>query len=207
MNDFRVISFYTVDTPYEEVMNTYLLPSLKKFDIPYKIAAIKSEGDWVRNVALKPELIAKELHESPENLVFLDADCVLRRYPQLLHEIPLEFDLGLFYLSWKKWYRRLDTDYEELVSSCMFLRNNEAVRDLVDEWAKRAKETRVWEQKVLEDLLKERDMNVFKFPDGFNYIGTLPDGSAPYWENRVSDPVIEQIQISRKLKNPGRNNG
>ena len=201
MCEFRVISFYTVNTPYEQVMNKYLVPSLKRHPkLEYDIIPVEPVGNWTRNVALKPTVIAQELAKDPRDLVWLDADCIVKRYPQLLHEIPEESDLGLFYLDWEKWYRKKGSSRIELVSSCMFLRNTEKVRDLVDEWAKRALESHEWEQKVLQELLEEREMSIFTFPEGFNYINTLPTGKAPYPENVVEDPYIVQIQISRDLK-------
>ena len=44
INTFIIVSFVTIDTPYEAVLDKYLLPSLNKFCIKHYIAKIENKG-------------------------------------------------------------------------------------------------------------------------------------------------------------------
>lgn len=201
MGNFLIGSFYTKNTPYEIYIQDYLLASCKKFNLDYHVVGIESLGSWTRNVAEKPGIILKILEESQDkkDVVFLDADSTIEQELIVFNNIDKDIDLALHYLDWNAWYPwQKGSDVKELLSGTLFLRNNERVKSLVEEWHKRAITSTVWEQKILEQLLKERpDIKVFDLPIEYCYIKTLPNGQEPIVKVQ---PVILHHQKSREAK-------
>lgn len=205
-NKFTIGTFYTIDTPYEQVFKDYLLPSVMnlfyEYEVKWKVSAIENKGSWNKNVAQKPLVILKMLEEmnniynNDKALVFLDADSSVDKYPRLFNEIPNDVDIALHYLDWATWYQN-GINRKELLTGTMFFRNNQKVRDLVKEWYEQALKTDVWEQQVLERLLPKTDLVVYELPVEYCYIKSMPNGSAPHVK---CEPVISHNQVSRKLK-------
>ena len=199
MGNFLIGSFYTQHTLYEEVIEHYLIPSCKRFSLDYHIVATPNRGSWGRNVAEKPSVILQILTslEEKKNLVFLDADATIEKDLKLFNEIPEEYDIAVHHLDWNTWYQN-GSNVKELLSGTLFFRNNERVKNLINQWHCRAVGTQQWEQKVLEQLLKERtDIKVFELPIEYCYIKTLPTGQEPFVK---CDPVIVHHQVSRQMK-------
>lgn len=197
---FKVYAFCTVGTPYEGVMDFYLLNSLKKFDdIRFEVLKTPSLGSWQKNTSLKPKLILDWMEKSKEgDLVILDADAEILSYPKLFDEIPAEYDMACHYLDWETWYNN-NSGRKELLSGTLFLRNTEKVRDMVKVWAYLSQIGEKWEQKVLENLLETdfKEIKVYPLPLEYCYITELPGGKQP----RVKcDPVIVHHQVSRLYK-------
>ena len=199
MNRFTVLAFYTEQTPYEQVMQDYLLPSLKKFELPHIIKKVKNQGSWHKNTCLKPYLIEEAFKETKEDtLVMLDADTTVEAYPTLFNEIPEEFDIAVHYLDWDSWYLQKE-HISELMSCTLFIRNNERTKKLLKNWKERLKKETKFEQLVLQDVIKEQtDIKVYELPLEYCYITSMPDGSQPNVVCKA--PIICQHQISRQLK-------
>ena len=66
-NKVIYISYYTVNTPYEKEVRKYLLPSLKKFNLPYDVQGVKDLGSWHNNTGFKSTYILQMLqkHKCP----------------------------------------------------------------------------------------------------------------------------------------------
>ena len=60
------ISYFTQATVYEKVMNEFLLPSLKKWNLKYDIQGVKNERSWWLNTALKPKFILSSIRLNVE---------------------------------------------------------------------------------------------------------------------------------------------
>jgi len=190
------ISYYTKNTPYEQVIKDYLEPSLKKWNLKYDIQGIESTGNWLSNVTLKPKFILDMLNKHKEDVIFLDADATIEQLPKLFKEIPKEYDIAVHYLDWKTWYGK--GNKKELLSGTVLLRNNEKVKSLCKEWYNIAKLGTRWEQTVLADILKNRpDINIYKLPLSYCYIKSRPHGKQPLV---LLNPVILHHQMSRKYK-------
>ena len=203
MKDFIVVSFYTSGF-YEEIMNTYLLSSIKQFDLPYCIKKVNSKKSWSANTNLKPKFCLDIINEFPNKTIFwLDADCKIIKEPTLFYELAnSDYDLGVYYLEWSKWfyYRKNKNNVFELVSNIIMFKNTPIVKKVFREWLLGAAEKPyIWEQKHLEKAVSKYkdELKLFVFPDGYSYMVKLPNGEPPKVN---ADPVILQYQISRKVK-------
>ena len=96
MRPFTIYSFYTEESPYQEITNKYLIASINKLEkrIPLEIIRAQNFHHWGKNVAQKPFIILQLLDEGKDNIVFVDADATIEQYPQLFHDIPEEYDIA-----------------------------------------------------------------------------------------------------------------
>lgn len=198
MHQIKIISFFTLDTPYEKVMYDYLFPTIKKFGLDWYITGIHNEHSWGKNTSSKPAFILDALKNNfhKSRLIFLDADATIEQYPQLFKDIPEEYDVACHYLDWSTWYR--NGEKKELLTGTLYLRDSKAVRELVKEWDKRARASTKWEQDIFQTLLLERpEIKVYQLPLEYCYIKTLPNGSEPFVK---CNPVILHHQMSRQFK-------
>ena len=182
-----VTSFYTKNTGYEQVMNERLLPSLEKFKLKHKIFALNNLGSWNLNIYQKALVLKKMLEEYSENIVWLDADAVVQRYPDKFDTLKADFACHFRF------------DGIKLSSGTMFFRNTEKIKSLINQWIDEIKHHSNYgdetEQLILQNLLKKRgDILVENLPLSYSMIfDARPD-------QRVEEPVIEHFQASRKLK-------
>ena len=206
MNKFIIGTFYTKETPYEDVFNKFFLQSVMqsalKDNIEWKVVAVDNQGSWIKNVAQKPKVILEILNTMLEvgdtrALVFLDADSTIENFPILFNELSENVDVALHYLDWQSWYRN-GINRKELLTGTMFFRNNERVRDLVQEWYDQAIKTDLWEQQVLEKIIIRKNLTIYEIPVEYCYIKTLPNGNKPHVI--CDNPVIVHHQVSRTLK-------
>ena len=184
------VSFYTRDSGYEEEIKK-LIECYKRFDLPYIIEAVDSRYSWQANCKIKAEVIKRQLKENPTKaVVYLDADSVIHKYPSLFFEI--KEDIGVNYRDWN-----IGEQFPspQLNGAVLFFNNTLKAREVVDEWIKRnAEDIERWDQKFLKEVLDERkDVSVYRLPLEYCKIFDTD-------KKRVSDPVIEQYQASRKYK-------
>lgn len=199
IDNFIITGFYTEKTPYKEVMEEFLIPSIKKFHLKSYIEALPNKGSWLLNVAQKPQSILRCMIENPSSdIVSLDADAQIMEYPSLFANIPEEYDIACHILDWNTWYLN-KSDVKELLSGTLFIRNNQKMKEVVSEWGLKATKSCEWEQKVLAEVIKERqDVKVYELPLSYCYINSLPNGQIP--NIIIENPVIVHNQVSRRLK-------
>ena len=203
MNNVHIGSFYTADTPYEEVIKQYLIPSCEKLNIIPNIVTMPNEGTWLKNVAEKPRAISTLLQKcckkSDDILMFLDADSTLESYPVEIATLPEEYELGFHTLNWNQWYGYNHVPgVKELLSGTMIFRNTANVQALCQEWYEAAKTTDIWEQKVLAQVLpKYSQINIYHLGIEYCYMTTLPDGRQPIVQ---CQPIVKHYQKSREYK-------
>lgn len=198
---FTIVSWYTIDTPYKEILDTHLLPTLIKFDLPHKIYPMEASKNWVQNTNLKSLVIEKALEEIDSDILVLDADCKINSYPTLLDEIPMEFDAGFFYLDWMKWYQK-GTAKNELCSGTLFFRNRPKIKKLVLDWKELTIKNngKLVDQRFLELALKVNPgIKIFELPVSYCWINSMPDGTEPL-AKRPEPVIIEHYQASRTLR-------
>lgn len=201
---FTIVSWYTLNTVYEEIINNNLLPSLDKLNLISKIYAVPSTGNWIKNTRLKSQITKRALEEINNDIVILDADCKVHEYPNLFDNIPLEYDIGCFYLDWKSWYRH-SINKKELCSGTLFFRNTETTKKLIDRWIFYCSRNQYNDQQNLEVALKDiPEIKIYRLPVEYCWISTLPSGAKPFYP-RPKNIIIEHFQASRKImKNQGR---
>jgi len=201
MNKFIIGSFYTKDTPYKNVYDEYLKQSVNKWDLDILCSEVHNQGSWYKNVAEKPQVILNMLEQlkdlQKDSLVFLDADATIERYPQLLYDIPEEYDIAMHYLNWETWYGYRGDKTRELLTGTMFFRPRKVVIDLCEEWYEKARKTNTWEQKILADIIEKYDIKIYKLPVEYCYVVSRPQGQEPLVK---CEPVILHHQKSREYK-------
>lgn len=197
MQTFTVGVFATDKTPYVDIAEKNIIKSLKTLNIGYHFAIVPNLGSWQKNTSFKPSFAYAMLEAYDNNVVLLDADCEVKKYPELFDNIPEQYDVAAYTLSMKEWYRN-GTIGTELLSGTLFLRNNEKVRELVGLWITNCQKEKIWEQKVLQKAILELNIQVYPLPVSYCYIATLPNGNPPYVE--CKDPYIVHYQASREYK-------
>ena len=199
-NKWRIGTFFTVDTPYQQVYYDYLEKSCKKFNIQPWFMITENYHSWYRNVAEKPKAILNMLNENEKDvcLVFLDADATIEQHPTLFDEIPEEYDIAYHTLNWNEWYGyKAQRPVMELLTGTMFFRNNNKVKKLCQEWYEKAIETNTWEQKVLQKIIKNHNLKIYDLPLEYCYMKSRPRNQEPLVK---LDPIILHHQVSRELK-------
>ena len=200
MQPFTIISYFTPG-PYEEAAHNYLMPSVQKLNLNSDIRRVDSRGSWNANTSYKSEFVLSMLEIHKSNVVFLDCDAIINSYPQLFHGIPEEYNIAAHTLDRNLWYNReyLNTRYE-LLTGTAFFRYSEKTLEIVKKWVDECKRTpQIWEQKILENIIKNDCVNIFPLPLSYCYIFSLPDNSPPIV--KCENPIIVHMQKSRELRN------
>ena len=83
------VSFYTNDY-YKEQMKILNL-SCKKFEIPLVITEVEDKGSWVKNCAFKSYYIYEMLMTLKTDVLWLDSDSCIMKYPELFDHIKEDF--------------------------------------------------------------------------------------------------------------------
>ena len=199
------VSYYTKNTVYKKVMNKYLLPSLKRWNLKHDIEAIADKGSWQLNTHFKAQFCKKMLLKHKQPIVFLDADASIENYPMLLGIIELyspDIDIALHYLDWFLFWRKKSGEKKrEALSGTLYLNYNKKVLQFLDEWIKENNRTTVWEQKNMQWVLRswKKKLKIYKLPPEYCCI-ILPNEKIPYYYLKEK-PIILHHQVSRKYKN------
>lgn len=188
------ISYYTKDTIYQEAINKYLIPSLLKLELKHYIYEIETLGDWKSNAIQKPLILKQALERFPDNdIIWQDADSEILKEPDLLFNIPEEYDIAVHYLNWKAHYGK---DGGELLDGTVLWRNNEKVRVFIEKLIKSSTEKGIDHQKIMTKMIEnDKEIKVFPLPRTYSYIATQPNGNKPTIE--IENPIIIHHQLSR----------
>jgi len=198
MQSFIVCCFATIDTPYEEIAESHLLPSLQKLNIEYNYTKIENLGNWNRNTGFKPSFALQmlDIHKD-RNIVLLDVDARVEKYPEIFDTIPDKYNIAAHILDQNLWFQRKNTK-KELLSGSLFIRNNERSKYLVNEWIEECRRSREWEQRSLSAILALNNERIYELPLSYCYMDTLPDGRQPHI--KVDEVIIRHFQASRICK-------
>ena len=202
MNKLRFISSFTVGTIYEDIVQN-LLADFVNYQLPYYIFPVSDLGEWKINSRQRPLYIKEAMKKFPgENLLWIDADARILKYPELLFHIPDSCHLGVNYMRWDEHYGRAsDVDKVEILDGTSYYRNTPDMIPFMDEWIARAVTAGKNHRMVLKSMIDERieeHLNIFLLPRAYCYVTTRPDGSKPAIP--LQDPVIAHYQASRQAK-------
>ena len=189
------ISYATKNTPYVKVAEDYLIPTLKKFNLPYDIAYPENKHSWQANTHMKATIIKQMLLKHKQAIICLDADATIERPPILFKELN-DYDIGVHFLDWYRFWKGIEGQYRRhLLSGTMYLNYNEKVLQLLDEWIKENNSNVRWEQRNLEEVLKRTKilLKIYKLPVEYCTIIKF-DGKPPDY---IKSPVILHHQASR----------
>lgn len=188
---YTVISYYTKNTPYENIVLN-LIKSLKQFNLPHKIYPKPNQGSWVKNTQQKSVVIQEALNEFFTDIIWTDADSVIMREPVFFNEIQdKDFDVSLCYLS-------TTYDPHELLSGTIYFKNNQIVKNLVNDWVELNKTKTEWDQKTLQELIdgKYKDLRIVPLPPEYIKIDRFERFQ------KVDKPhVVYHWQASRQHRN------
>ena len=163
------VSFVSKNTPYEQVANELLIPTLKKFNLPYDIDYMEHRGSWINNVQHKPIFLKNMLLKHKCPIVSLDADATIEKNP-VLFETLTDYDMAFHYLDWRMWYRK-NYDKKELLGGTMYLNYNDKVLKFLDRWIIKQSEKIEYAQKVLQPLiLNNTDLKIYELPLTYCFI-------------------------------------
>lgn len=163
------VSFVSKNSPYETVINNYLLPSLKKFNLIYYIDYVENKGSWLANIQYKPQFLKNMLLKFKCPIISLDADAIIEKNPELFQTIQ-DYDFACHFLDWKMWYKKT-YDRKELLGGTIYLNYNEKVLNFLDKWIAKQKENLQYPQKILEKLIKEeKELKIYELPLTYCFI-------------------------------------
>lgn len=191
-----VISFYTLDTPYEEEVK-YLQASCEAFEIEHEIEGVPTAGSWEVNCAFKPIFILKKMEEHKRSLLWVDADAVFVR--SLEYHPIFASDLGV------RIYSCPDDHPSKIVSATVFINYTEPAKRVIQLWAEECllllkeegRTQEMWDQDALRRVLfrGEHNAQFSSLPVEYSKIIGHPED-----EKECLDPVIVQNQASRRYK-------
>jgi hypothetical protein len=187
-----VCAYYTKDPIYSKHA-VKLIESLQTFNIPYDVTPIDSYNDWYKGMQHKPHFLQEMLAKhSPHSVVYVDADAIFLKYPELFDTIQMDMpkvNVAAHVLDHTKFLRK--NCAKELLSGTIFLRNTEETSIILREWIQELdKNPRLWDQCGLANVLKKHSF--YNLPEEyctiFDYMST------------VKDPVIKHFQASREAR-------
>lgn len=199
----KFVTFYTKDTIYEWAFEKYLKPTLEKFKLDYWAKPIGNKGLWRLNTIQKPPVILEAMEKFPnDDIVWIDSDAEILKYPDELFTLGSDIDIGVHYLDWTKHYgRKTDLGKKEMIDGTIFVYNNETMREFIKQWVNNSTAKQINHQKVLEKMLKFRpDIKVFNLSWGLCYIESTPYGIPPAHPLPENEIVILHHQLSRTGK-------
>jgi len=195
---FVISSYYTLNTPYVDAAHKYILSTISTLKVKSDIRGVYSLGSWQKNTLYKSTFIREMMDRHPDdNIVFVDCDAEVLRYPELFDNIPEQYDIAAHILDRGRWYNKPFNEME-LLTGTLFVRNTARAREIVDKWVGECYNSGIWEQKILQIVLKDMNVPIFELPIEYCYMKTMPNGLEPFI--RVKDPVIVHHQLSRSLK-------
>lgn len=182
-NDVLYISSFTADTPYEEEVKN-LKASLDKFGLPYEILGMRNKGSWVKNTQMKPLVIKTAMDKHNRDVVWLDADAVVKEDPVLFK--TLKCDVAFHYL--KEW--------NEKMTGTMYFKNSTSSREILNKWISLNNTNNEPDAKNFQSIM-DADGNSVKVYDLPKEYINIEDN--PYLI--CEKPVITHYQASRRFKN------
>lgn len=178
-----IVSFYTKNTPYEQEINN-LKKSCEQFGLKYHFEGYQGRGNWVLNCGIKPSFILDMLYREKDDLLYIDADGVIKQPLKYIDELPKEVDIAAHIRKGG-----------EFLSGTVFFRNNERVKNLVKEWVKRQhKDPGIWDQKTLHETIVNHGPRL-----GIEF-HELPQPYCKIFDKDNCETVIEHYQKSREYK-------
>ena len=198
MTDFTICSFYTKDTPYEEIIRTYLIPSLLNIGCDFYILPLDNKHTWGENTKLKASFARWCIDKLNNNVVLLDADAELLEFPTLFQHIPTDSVIGVHILDWKEWYGH--GDKKELLTGTMFINKEHSdTIPFLTTWEEECLLGKAnHDQEAMDIALQRHPIKIYELPLSYCYIKTLPGGGKP--RIQLDNPVIIHNQASRRTK-------
>lgn len=180
---FVVCAFYT---PNYLPQILALKHSLEKHDLNHFLKLYPSQPTWEATTRLKaPFLLDCMTHFPNTNILYLDADAVVKKPPTHLNDITTDIALCVFNKPIK------GKHCLQLSGGTVYIRNTEGARRFVSAWAAASKTCK--STATDEDAIHMAFSNLDTIT-----ISVLPPAFYKVFDNaRMPDPIIEHFQASR----------
>jgi hypothetical protein len=187
------IAYFTQTEPYQSLVKN-LQNSLQNFNLPFYIEPILDQGSWEKNTHYKGYFIKKCLNENPDhNLLYVDVDAIFKSYPSVIDTLDCDIAYRTENFRWRN---------DEALSGTIFLKNNDLVKKMVDEWIRLNESTpaqrmkpETWEQKNMQRAQRAfSEINYYNLPPEYTFIFDIHRQLYPR-----AVPVIEHYQASRQV--------
>lgn len=193
-----VVSFYTSGTGYETEIRR-LVDSATKLGIPIRTYPTENRGSWRINLNFKSAVILRAMDEFPEHdIVWIDADGVIRRRPTLFDELSDgSAERGSYDIAFHRFKQSRLEPGTELLSGTLWIANRDVCHRIIRSWHEYAvNHPEIRHQKALDCVLRADPGRVRVFPLPIEYCAIFDH---PAVRGRIQ-PVIEHFQASRRYR-------
>jgi len=192
------ISFATKNTPYIDVLEKGLVPSLKQFNLSHCISHIEGRGNWWLNTQLKTQFIYDMLTVHKRPVVFLDADAKVVQQPVIFDNLQ-DYDLAFHNLDFHLfWHGKRGNKKREPLTGTLYVNYTEQSLSLLNIWIEENKKhpERTDMENFQTALSLCPNLKIFQLP--IEYVAIVGrDKITPY---HIRNPIIIQYQVSRTLR-------
>lgn len=122
----KVISFYTDDWKYSEYARD-LITDCERLNLTHRIEPRKNTGSYSKNTCVKPHFIRECLESETDDLLWVDVDGSILKYPSILSTLSMSHDIG----AKKRIDRSQDLSWHV---GTLWLNNNPMVKEFVNSW-------------------------------------------------------------------------
>lgn len=180
---FIIASFFTPDYESDALK---LRNSCRALALDFHLQCIASFGSWQQNIHFKPAFLIKMLDKYPQrSIAWVDADAIIRSYPQLFDDLEyFDCDIAAHHFRGK-----------ELLSGTLFVPNSSGARLLLREWAAFDAQRKQFKEQFTLDLFLKANrgrFNFYELPASYTQIFDLMRANGA--------PVIEHFQASRRWR-------
>lgn len=188
----RVVSAYTVGTPYEQVVKTLRESCKKHVPFHYHLIPMACRGTWARNCQIKPDAIIAAMADYVDDVLWVDADAEFLANP-LDIRIELEKkDFGCHFLP---------RSIPELLSGTLYFNTSTRSKRLLNEWKRACEQDdgKTWDQKILQQLVKDLPgLSIAKLHAKWCWVDSVSDMMVKSGLLEPTKPIIYHHQASRK---------
>jgi len=193
-----VVGFYTENSPYEYEA-AELVETLVDVGVDYHLEGHPHRGSWMANIIIKADfcrwMLASWAHKAP--VVFLDCDARMRKYPVLFESLPGSgCDLAI---GW------LDHPKSRWLSNVLVMWPSLGCWNFLDAWVLKNRDRATHHGPADENnipwAIEQSGAAVSRLPPEYACVADMNDGTKfTRGAHPDIEPVIEQLQASRRLK-------
>lgn len=197
MNKIIYVSYATEDSPYVDLLNKSLIPSLLRNGLNVDTEITENRHNWSRNTQLKANIVYKMLIKWQCPIVMLDADAVVLRYPALFETLG-DYDVAFHNLDTELFWKGKSGKKREPLTGTMFFNYTEKGQELAARWCgiNDNNEGDNDMNNFREALTKVEGLKIYQLP--LEYVAIVKfNNEIP---DCIKDPVIKHMQASRKYR-------
>ena len=213
LRPLRVVGFYTPDKDYRKLAE-HMAQSVEAQGLTCTVrerpslakAGMKAPLPWAMNCSQCGPFLREMRDEFPlDDLLYLDADAVMVRYPHLFFDFPRNYDFAVPFITAGK-------AVHQLSSNTLYFAASENATRLLDKWCEEQEKRNIvtlkshfkppffamWDQNTLQDvLLRVPGLRWIELPWEYGKITPTPKGEELMPSVDPEQIVIEQYQASR----------